>query len=67
MRISLQVAQELISAAQVAIDNQRIDFRLGKLGLRPFRVRLDIARDLKSTEDTFQNADLLKVPRNHHR
>ena len=59
--MALQVAQELISATEVAIDNQRVKLGSGELCLRSLRMRFDIAFNLKATEDTFQNTDFLPV------
>ena len=67
MGISLQVAKQAIAAAQITIDNQRIDLRSFQFGLRPLRLRFHVAIDVKTTEDALQYADFLPIPRNHHR
>ena len=67
MGISLQVAKQAIAAAQITIDNQRIDLRSFQFGLRPLRLRFYVAIDVKTTEDALQYADFLPIPRNHHR
>ena len=63
----LQSFQETGGAAKIAVDDERIDLRLGQLGTGAFRLRLHIDSDVQTAENAFQHADFLKIARDHQR
>src|SRR2546428_4014160 len=66
MTLILQGAQEVLCSLEIAVDNQSIDLRLGKLGKSPLRFRFHIYINMQAAEDAFQHTDFLPVARNHH-
>ena len=64
---TLQFAQELCAAVQIAIHNERVDFIFVEPGHGPLRLALDGHVHVKTAEDALQNADFLPITGDHHR
>ena len=62
----LQTFQETGSSAQIAVNDESVNLRLGQLGPGPVRFRFHVDSDVQTTEDAFENADFLKIAREHH-